>query len=348
MTPLERILATIDLKKADRVPCIPLICGDCRRVYGCHYDEWTKDGEITARSFLQTRELIGFDAIVTKIDLNVEAADFGQEIIYPRELPAYPNYKNTMLTTPDDYSSRIESIDPTKTTRMAEHIRTCEILMNETGSTVPIFGFVNSPLGVLSIMRSPEMLFSDCITHQDEVKKALAIITDVLEEYIRALSKTGIPGIWIETIFAGNTHMRKKLWLDTEGAFLRRLAKVARECGMMVLSHSSNSGVYVDAHIEALNPAAISCAWVPDGSRDWHEAKQKWGDKICFIGYLPPAQYLYLGSPDEIKEECRKEIEIMGYNGGYILAPGWDFPHNSSLLNARAMVEAAELYGRYD
>lgn len=348
MTPLERMMATIHLQEADRVPCMPFVCGDSRRVYGCGYDEWSKDGETAAVSFLQTQDIIGSDAILTKIDLNIEAADFGQEIIYPAELPSYPNFRNILINNPDDYIAKVKPVDPTKPGRMAEHIRTCDILMNEAGKTLPIFGFVNSPLGILSIMRSPELLFTDCMTCRDEVQVALATITDVLEDYIRALSKTGIPAVWVETIFAGHSHMGKKMWLDTAGVHLRRVADVIRECGMMVLAHSSNSGVYVDAHIEVLDPLAFSCAWIPHGCKSWIEAKQQWGDKLCLVGHVPPGQYLYLGSPDEVLEECRKEIEEMAPGGGYILAPGWDFPHNSSLLNARAMMKAVELYGRYE
>lgn len=347
MLPIERVLAAIHLKEPDRVPCIPLICGASRRVYGCSYDEWSKDGEIAAKSFLQAQKFIGFDAIVTEIDLNVEAADFGQEIIYSAELQSYPNLKNPIVRHPDDYTAKVRPVDPTKTKRMSEHIHTCDIVMNEVGKTVPIFGFVNCPLGVLSIMRHPELLFSDCMTNGNEVQEALSIITDVLEDYIKALSKTGIQGIWIETLFAGKSHLNKKLWLNTEGIYLQRLAEVTRACGMMMIAHSSNVGFYMDAHIEALNPVGISCAWVPDGSQDWPEAKQKWGDKICIIGHVPAIQHLYLGSPDEVKEECRREIEELGSDGGFILASGWEFPPNGSLLNARSMMEAVELYGRY-
>lgn len=47
-------------------------------------------------------------------------------------------------------------------------------------------------------------------------------------------------------------------------------------------------------------------------------------------------------------EESRKCIETFkGCNGGFILAPGCEFPPNGSLLNAMAMVQAAKTYGVY-
>jgi uroporphyrinogen decarboxylase len=228
---------------------------------------------------------------------------------------------------------------------MTEHLRTCDLLVNEIGNHVPIFGFVYSPFGVLSIMRGPELLFSDAMRHREEIQTALNTITDVLEDYIKALAKTGIHAVWIETLFGNSKHMGKKLWLDTAGPHLRLLAQLIRECQLMLIAHSSGVGFYMDAHLEVLNPDAMSAAWVPDGCRDWQEAKTRWGDKVCLIGHVHPIECLYLGTETDVIEECKKEIGELADGGGYILAAGWEFPHNGSLLNARAMVEAAEIYG---
>ena len=104
----------------------------------------------------------------------------------------------------------------------------------------------------------------------------------------------------------------------------------------------------MDAHLETLNPDAMSCAWVPDGCRDWTETKTRWGSRVCLIGHVHPIECLYLGTEADVVEECRREINTLADGGAYILAPGWEFPHNASLLNVRAMMEAAEGYGRYE
>jgi uroporphyrinogen decarboxylase len=336
------------MKEADRVPCIPLLCGASRRVYGCGYEEWSRDGEIAAKSLLQAQSLLGFDAFVTEIDLNVEAADLGQQISFPDDDQSYPNQKNALIKTAEDYLTKVQPVDPAKGERMSEHARTCDILMNESGDTVPVFAFVYSPLGVLSIMRGPELLFSDCMQYQEEIQSALSTITDVLEAYIRHLAKTGIHAVWMETLFGNSKHMGKKLWLDTDGPHLRRLARVIRECRLMVIAHSSGVGFYMDAHLETMNPDAMSCAWVPDGCKDWVEAKARWGNRTCLMGHVHPIEYLYLGTEADVMEECKREMEELADGAGYILAPKWEYPHNASLLNARAMMDAVELYGRYE
>lgn len=37
------------------------------------------------------------------VDLSVEVADFGQELIFPQYSTAYPNFNNQLIKTYDDY-----------------------------------------------------------------------------------------------------------------------------------------------------------------------------------------------------------------------------------------------------
>ena len=346
MTSLERVAAALQHKEADRVPAAPLVCGAARRVYGVTYAEWAQDGELAAKCMLQAQELIGFDGMLTLVDLSVEAADLGQEMVFPMEDTPHPNYENAFIKSPDDYL-KIERVDPTKTPRMKEMLKYCEILMNERGSTVPVMGFVYAPLGILSMMRSAEKLFRDCMKTPELVIQAEEVITDMLVDYIKAMAKTGVHGIVLDTLFASQCIMSKKLWKQIEGPFATRLADAIREAGSMVMVHNCGNGVYFDIQIEAMNPVAISHAYLPDDCQSMAELKEKYGDKTTICGSVDPASYMFLGTPDEAKAECKKQIEAYGKGGGYILATGCEFPPNGSLLNAMAMMEAAKLYGRY-
>jgi uroporphyrinogen decarboxylase len=346
MTPLERVATALQHKEPDRVPVAPLVCGASRRVYGVTYAEWSQDGEIMGKSMLQAQELIGFDGILTLVDLSVEAADFGQEMIFPTEDTAHPNYDKPYIKGPDDYQ-KLERFDPTKGPRMKEMLKFCDLVMTERGSTVPVMGFVYGPLGILSMMRGAENLFRDCMKHKEAVHQGLAIVTDVLDDYIRAMAKTGVHAIVLDTLFASNTIMSKKLWMSTEATYVTRLANTIRECGSMVMVHNCGNGVHFDTQMETMQPVAISYAYTPDGCKDMADAKAQWGDKTTLAGYISPAQYMFLGTPEQVKEECKRQIQELGKGGGFILATGCEFPPNGSLMNAIAMVEAAELYGRY-
>jgi uroporphyrinogen decarboxylase len=208
-------------------------------------------------------------------------------------------------------------------------------------------GFIYAPLGILSMMRSAEMLFRDCMKHPQAVIKAEEVITEVLCDYIRAMAKTGVHAIVFDTLFASQSIMSKKMWMEIEGPFARRLAETCREAGTMVMVHNCGNGVYFDIQMETMNPVAISYAYTPDDCKDGAETKEKWGHKTALCGYVNPAQFAFLGTPEEMRQECKRQIEELGKGGGFILSTGCEFPPNGSLLNAIAMMEAAELYGRY-
>lgn len=347
MTSLERIATTLQHKEPDRVPSCPLVCGASRRVYGITYAEWSQDGELAAKSMLQAQEMIGFDGLLGLVDLSVEAADLGQEVVFPVEDTAHPNYDNPCISTPDDYF-KIERVDPTKSPRMSEHIRMMDILATERAETVAVMGFVYGPLGILSMMRSAEKLFVDCMKHKEAVIAAEEIITDVLVDFIKAQCAAGVHAIVLDTLFSSQTIMSKKMWREIEAPFAKRLADTVRDCGAMVMVHNCGNGIYFDEQIEAMEPVAISCAYLPDDCESWVEAKEKWGDKTTICGYMSPATYAYLGTQQEVIEECKKEIGELAKGGGFVLATGCEFPPNGSLLNAMAMMEAAELYGKYN
>ena len=346
MTPLERIGTVLQGGIPDRVPAAPLICGASRRVYGVTYDEWSQDGEIMAKSMLQAQDLIGFDGILGLVDLSVEAADFGQKMVFPIEDTAHPDYDDPFIKTPDDFF-KIEQFDPTKSPRMKEVLKYYKMIADDRADRVAIMGFVYGPLGVLSMMRGAENLFRDCYKNREGVMKAQEIITPVLIEYIKEIGKTGVHAIVLDTLFASQTIMGKDMWVEIEAPFTTQLANATRDAGMMVMVHNCGNGIYFDVQIEAMEPVAISFAYPADDTADMHELKAKYGKKPCLCGYASPAQYAFLGSPEEMKMECKKEIEELGKDGGFILATGCEFPPNGSLMNAIAMMEAAELYGKY-
>jgi len=91
---------------------------------------------------------------------------------------------------------------------------------------------------------------------------------------------------------------------------------------------------------------------MPKGAVVWHfetmdmaYAKKVLGDNACIAGNLP-ASILCTGTPQQVKESCRKLIETCAPGGGYILT-GAASMDNGNPDNLRAMTEAAKEYGVY-
>lgn len=78
---------------------------------------------------------------------------------------------------------------------------------------------------------------------------------------------------------------------------------------------------------------------------DMFKAKEVLGDTSCIAGNVP-VSLLSTGTPEEVKEYCRKLIEVCGKGGGYILAAASSVEKGNP-DSIRAMMEAAKAYGTY-
>ena len=74
-------------------------------------------------------------------------------------------------------------------------------------------------------------------------------------------------------------------------------------------------------------------------------AKEILGDNACIAGNVP-ISVLCTGTPQEVKEHCKRLIETCAKGGGYILT-GSAGMEQGDVNNLRAMMEAAKEYGAY-
>lgn len=79
---------------------------------------------------------------------------------------------------------------------------------------------------------------------------------------------------------------------------------------------------------------------------DIFRAKELLGDRVCLRGNVP-ATLMTAGSPDEIREYCKKLIEEAGRGGGFIMDAGTGIPDEARDENVKAMFEATREYGGY-
>jgi uroporphyrinogen decarboxylase len=346
MSSIERVESAIQLGKSDRVPVFTFPFSISHRVYGCSLGEWIQNGELAGKSAIQYQKLIGDDIVMGGLDSSTEAHGFGQEIVFPKHANSHPNFEDLLVKSPDDYF-RLERYDPTKATRTQELIKEVDILANEIGTKVPVWACLVGPLETLSNMRPMEDMFKDCMKYKEAVIHAMGVITEVEQDLVRALVKAGATAIYNCVSFGSQAMMSEKLWLDTEGTVMACWADTVKECGAKLAFHNCGDGPYVQSQIQTCHPHVYHIAHLPPDCKDWEEVKEKYGGEVCIQGHVDQNYYGVMVGPEEMREACKRNIQELGKGGGYILGSGCEFPSNASLLNAKAMVEAAELYGRY-
>jgi hypothetical protein len=78
---------------------------------------------------------------------------------------------------------------------------------------------------------------------------------------------------------------------------------------------------------------------------DIYKAKDVLGGHMCIQGGVPPSLLQY-GTPEEVDAHCRKLIEVVGKDGGFILGSG-SVTDYARPENLKAMVDSAKKYGQY-
>jgi len=97
--------------------------------------------------------------------------------------------------------------------------------------------------------------------------------------------------------------------------------------------------------LESVNEFAKGdVAWLFDKT-DMAKAKRILGKTCCISGNVP-SSLMVTGEPKQVREYCRKLIEVCAPGGGFILAGGAQVDQGNP-DNLRAMLDTAKEYGRY-
>ncbi len=342
MNAMQRVVATLQRQPIDRVPVYPILSGISRKLVGATYEEWATNADVCAEALYRSVKEFDLDCVVTLIDLSVECDAWGQKLIFHEDDAAHPDYSDCVIKDIEDYA-KIKKVDYRASVRMMMHIETCRQLVQKANGEFPVVAFVFGPLGTLSMLRSQQEMYMDLYDDPDAVKAAAREITETLKDYVNALIDTGVNAIMLDTLFASGSIMSKQMWKDMEGDLAKELADICHERGVLVMIHNCGQRIYFDAQIESMNPCAISFLHAPDDCRDFADCKQKYGDKVTLIGCVPPPMAVS-GTDEEWVAECKRQIDILGAGGGYMLATGCEYPSGGEFDRARLMVDVAKNY----
>ncbi len=80
-----------------------------------------------------------------------------------------------------------------------------------------------------------------------------------------------------------------------------------------------------------------------DGTTDIFTAKEVLRNHLCLAGDVP-SSLMCLGKPEDVEAYCKKLIDEVGGDGGFILSTGCEMPTAVKLDNWRAMCQTAKNY----
>lgn len=199
-------------------------------------------------------------------------------------------------------------------------------------------------------LRGMTQLFEDIHQNDEKAEYLLNRITTFREASARACALAGADIIFLGDDIAMQTGLMisprmYRQWFKPD---LVRVIQAAKQANPDVLIQYHSDGMInklvpdlLEAGIDILNPVQPECV-----DHTW--IKQTYGDQLAFCGGIGVQSVLPFGSPEEVREHVKDVIQILGENGGLIVAPSHLIERDVSLENIEAMLSAIDEFGCYD
>ncbi len=122
---------------------------------------------------------------------------------------------------------------------------------------------------------------------------------------------------------------------------MKRMIELAHQAGAYVFHHDDGNVTrilpeLVELGIDLLNPIQ----WRADGM-ERETLKRQYGDRLAFHGAMDNQYTLPFGTVEEVRQEVRDNLRILGEGGGYILAPCHNLQPITPVENILEMYETA-------
>ena len=220
-----------------------------------------------------------------------------------------------------------------------------EKLRKESGTVSAISGILKAPLDIIADkMRGYLGLVTDLMERPDKVLAAC----EALMPHLTHVALSGadpdknVPiTIWLHrgcVPFVSQKHFDNIFWPT-----LKPIIEEIWANGHQTLFYAEGNW---DAHLKAF-------AELPDGSIVYHvdqgdifKVHKELGHKFCISGGIPN-YLLSVGTPDEVRECCKKIIDGVAKDGGYIMDAGAIVQNDAKVENIKAMTDFAREHGVY-
>jgi len=191
-------------------------------------------------------------------------------------------------------------------------------------------------------MRGMEELLMDFIRHPDFTRELFQRIAEYNLKVIDIVADYDI-----DCIFFGDDWgqqrgliMGPKYWRQFIKPPLARMYRYARKRGFYLAQHSCGDVAAIFPDLIELG-LDIYNTFQPE-IYDVELMKKKYGDKLTFYGGISTQQLLPRATPEKVKRETRRLMNILARDGGYIVAPTHDIPEDVPLENVLAFLEAVQ------
>jgi len=370
MTSEERVCAAIRLEKPDRVPVVPTLLPEpAARLAGLSQAQVAANSQLAVEAIFKVFDEYGawdnpYLGAYAPIELQAirqypmkmripgkDLADDStfqldeQEILKPEDYDTIAEIGIDKFYY-EDYLWRITDLRRDELPGTFERVVGAVMsFANECAlrGTRMFFGADSlHPFFALSLMRSMVPFTQDLYYNPAPVERALKRMTaDLISSQIRTVKQTGVKRLLlVEERASGFFYppaVFERFWLP----YTRQIVEALWSEGIVTIFHLDQCW---DKNIPYFTQLPRGSAVVElDSTTNIFAAKDALRGHLCLHGDVPAA-LLSIGTPEDVASYCKRLIDKVGRDGGFILGSGCSVPADVKRENFRSMIETGKGY----
>ncbi len=291
------------------------------------------DAGVQAQAALALQAELQLPALLTAMDLSVEAEAFGCQIRFSEEeIPTVLGRRVQSLT--EIQSLPVPSVGARRTTVYLDTAQKLVAVGKERG--VPVLGGVIGPFSlagrILGVSEALELSAADPSTLEALLEKVMPFLL----EYIQAFRASGVNGIIMAEPAAGLLSPRGLGRFSSR--YIRQVIEAAQSPEFAIILHNCGAKlVHLPKILES--GAEIYHFGAP---MDLPAALNAVQGQVILSGNLDPTSVFYSGTPESIRRESAALLAATSVHPNFFLSSGCDLPPGTPLENIRAALQTAQ------
>lgn len=195
-------------------------------------------------------------------------------------------------------------------------------------------------------MRGFERMFMDLALNPELARAIMERVCSFYVEFFRRLLSAGqgqIDLVFTADDIGGQEGLLMSLpmWEEHIKPYHVRLNQVIHEFGAKVIYHSDGSVMQAVPGLIEMGIDVLQALQFDAKGMDPVALKDLYGDRLCFQGGISVQHTLPFGTAEEVAQEVRKRMAVLGRGGGYILGPSHAIQAGTPPENIVAMFDTA-------
>ena len=338
MTSMERVLAALEHKEADRVPFFLMLSLQGARELNLSIKEYFSRPEYVFEGQMLLREKYRDDCLFGFYYGPIETEAWGGDVVFREDGP--PNSGAPFITSPADID-RLTPPAPEDAPCLQRVLRTIEMLKKEAGDTVPIIGVAISPFS-LPVMQLGFGPYLDLI-HNDQARfeQLMEVNKRFCLQWANAQLEAGAASICYFDPVSSPTIIPPELYRET--GFLIARETIAQITGLTAIHLASGISLPIASELAETGTALLGVS----AEEDLADLKEAFRNKLTLAGNLNGIEMRHWTAA-QTRDRVIEAINKAGPGGGFILSDNHgEIPWQVSEEIVMTISETVREYGRY-